>query len=39
MKLIFMEQGLWGFAQEGQETPPAANASPAVKNDFCLRSD
>ena len=39
MKLIFTEQGLWGFAQEGQETPPAANASPAVKNDFCLRSD
>ena len=39
MKLIFMEHGLWGFTQEGQETPPAANASPAVKNDFCLRSD
>ena len=39
MKLIFMEHGLWGFTQEGQETPPAADASPAVKNDFHLRSD
>ena len=39
MKVIFMEQGLWDFTQEGQETPPAADASPAVKNDFRLRSD
>ena len=39
MKLIFMEDGLWGFTQEGQETPPAADASPAVNNDFHLQSD
>ena len=39
MKLIFMELGLWGFTQGGQETPPAADASPAVNNDFRLRSD
>ena len=39
MKVIFMEQGLWDFTQEGQETPSAADASPAVKNDFRLRSD
>ena len=34
-----MERGLWGFTQEGQETPPAADASAAVKNAFRLRSD
>ena len=39
MKFIFMEHGLWGFTQEGQETPPAADASPAVNNDFRLGSD
>ena len=39
MKLIFMEHGLWGFTQEGQETPPAADASAAVKIVFRLRSD
>ena len=30
VKLVLMERGLWGFTQEGQETPPAANASAAV---------
>ena len=34
-----MERGLWGFTQEGQETPPAADASAVVKNAFRLRSD
>ena len=34
-----MERGLWGFTQEGQETPPAAGAFAAVKNAFRLRSD
>ena len=39
MKLVLMERGLWGFTQEGQEIPPAADASAVVKNAFCLRSD
>ena len=39
VKLVLMERGLWGFTQEGQETPPAADASAAVKNAFRLRSD
>ena len=34
VKLVLMERGLWGFTQEGQETPPAA-----AKNTFRLRSD
>ena len=34
-----MERGLWGFTQEGQETPPAADASAAVRNAFRVRSD
>ena len=34
-----MERGLWGFTQEGQETPPAETATTAVKNAFRLRSD
>ena len=39
VKLVLMERGLWGFTQEGQETPPTADASAAVKNAFRLRSD
>ena len=39
VKLVLMERGLWGFTQEGQETPPAADASGALKNTFRLRSD
>ena len=31
-----MESGLWGLTQEGQETPPAADASAAVRNAFRL---
>ena len=31
--------GLWGFTQEGQETPPAETATTAVKSAFRLRSD
>ena len=38
-KLVLMERGLWGFTQEGQETPPAETATTAVKNAFRLRSD
>ena len=34
-----MERGLWGFTQEGQETPPEASASATVKNAFRLQSD
>ena len=34
-----MERGLWGFTQEGQETPSAETATTAVKNAFRLRSD
>ena len=34
-----MERGLWGFTQEGQETPPAADALAAVRNAFRLWSD
>ena len=34
-----MERGLWGFTQEGQETPPASTDPPSVKNSFRLRSD
>ena len=36
MKLVFIEHGLWGFTQEGQETPPAADAYPAVKKIFAF---
>ena len=36
VKLVLMERGLWGFTQEGQETPLAADASAAVKNAFRL---
>ena len=39
VKLVLMERGLWGFTQEGQETPPAADASAAVRNTFRLWSD
>ena len=39
VKLILMECGLWGFTQEDQETPPAADASATVKSAFRLRSD
>ena len=39
IKLVLMERGLWGFTQEGQETPPAETATTAVKNAFRLRSD
>ena len=39
VKLILMERGLWGFTQEGQESPPAADASATVKSAFPLRSD
>ena len=39
VKLVVMERGLWGFTQEGQETPPAADASAVAKNAFRLRSD
>ena len=31
MKLVLMERGLWGFRQEGQETPPAETATTALK--------
>ena len=34
-----MERGLWGFTQEGQETPPASTDPPSVRNSFQLRSD
>ena len=36
VKLVLMKRGLRGFTQEGQETPPAVDAS--VTNAFCLRS-
>ena len=36
--IILMERGLWGFTQEGQETPPEETAPAAVKNAFRLRS-
>ena len=39
VKLILIECGLWGFTQEDQETPPAADASATVKSAFRLRSD
>ena len=39
VKLILIECGLWGFTQEDQETPPAADASATVKSAFGLRSD
>ena len=38
-KNVLMERGLWGFTQEGQETPPAQGATEAVKRTFRLRSD
>ena len=34
-----MEHGSWGFTQEGQETPQAADVSAAVKNVFRFQSD
>ena len=34
-----MERGLWGFTQEGQETPPASTYPPSVRNLFRLQSD
>ena len=39
MKLFLMECGLWGFTQQGQETPPGAYASATVRNAFPLQSD
>ena len=39
IKLVLMERGLWGFPQEGKETPPEESASATVKNAFRLRSD
>ena len=39
IKLILKWRGLWGFTQEGQETPPAETTTRAVKNAFQLRSD
>ena len=39
VKLVLMERGLWGFTQEGQQPPPATDASAAAKNAFRLRSD
>ena len=36
MKLVFMESGLWGFTQEGQEVPPEPIASAAVRNAYRL---
>ena len=39
VKLVLMERGLWGFTQEGQETPPETDASAAVRNAFRLWSD
>ena len=36
IKLVLMERGLWGFTQEGQETPPAETATTTVKNAFRL---
>ena len=39
VKLVLMERGLWGFTQEGQETPPETDASAAVGNSFRLWSD
>ena len=37
MKLVFMERGLWGFTQEGQEVPPTASA--AERNAYRLHWD
>eukprot|EP00794_Sanderia_malayensis_P008305 gene8305-9189_t len=34
-----MERGLWGFTQQGQETPQATTESAAQQNAFRLRSD
>lgn len=39
IKLVLMERGLWGFTQEGKETPPEESASATVKNAYRLRSD
>ena len=39
IKLVLMERGLWGFTQEGQETPPEESASATVRSAFRLRSD
>ena len=39
IKLLLMERGLWGFTQEGKETPPEESASATVKNAFRLLSD
>ena len=34
-----MEHRLWGFTQEGKETPPEESASATVKNAFRLQTD
>ena len=34
-----MEGGLWGFTQQGKETPPEESASATVKNAFRLQSN
>ena len=39
IKLVLMERGLWGFTQEGQDTPPASTDPPSVRNSFRLRLD
>ena len=39
IKLLLMERGLWGFTQEGQETPPSSTDRPSVRNSFRLQSD
>eukprot|EP00794_Sanderia_malayensis_P002319 gene2319-2671_t len=39
IKLVLMERGLWGFTQQGKETPPATTESAAQQNAFSLRSD
>eukprot|EP00794_Sanderia_malayensis_P004192 gene4192-4751_t len=39
IKLVLMKRGLWGFTQQGQETPPATTESAAQQNAFRLRSD
>ena len=36
MKLVLMERGLWGFTQDGQETPPGETANVAVRNAFSI---
>ena len=36
IKLILMERGLWGFTQEGEETPPATTAEARAQRAFRL---